>query len=118
MIADSHCHLDYDILYNELEAVINRASRNNVKLLLTICTTFESFKKIKFIVDKYSNIFGTFGIHPHESKNFINIDSDLIVKHKKTPPNRLEGGGKQNTLFVIRDDYPVMVIPPAAPVIP
>ena len=82
MIADSHCHLDYDILYNELEDVITRASRNNVKLLLTICTTFESFKKIKFIVDKYSNIFGTFGIHPHESKNFININSDLIVKHK------------------------------------
>ena len=82
MIADSHCHLDYYILSNELEAVINRASRNNVKLLLTICTTFESFKKIKFIVDKYSNIFGTFGIHPHESKNFININSDLIVKHK------------------------------------
>ena len=82
MIADSHCHLDYDTLYNELDAVINRASRNNVKLLLTICTTLESFKKIKIIVDKYLNIFGTFGIHPHESKNFININSDLIVKHK------------------------------------
>ena len=82
MIADSHCHLDYDILYNELDAVINRASRNNVKLLLTICTTLESFKKIKIIVDKYLNIFGTFGIHPHESRNFININSDLIVKHK------------------------------------
>ena len=83
MIADSHCHLDFDILYNELDNVINRASKNNVKLLLTICTTLESFKKIKLIVDKYSNIFGTFGIHPHESKNFININSDIIVKHKK-----------------------------------
>ena len=50
MIADSHCHLDYPNLYNELDDVVNRAIKNDVKLLLTICTTVESFKRIKFIV--------------------------------------------------------------------
>jgi len=53
MIADSHCHLDYPNLYNELDDVVNRAIKNDVKLLLTICTTVESFKRIKLIVDKY-----------------------------------------------------------------
>ena len=47
MITDSHCHLDYSILYENLENVINRATKNNVKLLLTICTTLESYNKIK-----------------------------------------------------------------------
>ena len=47
MIADSHCHLDYPNLYNELDDVVNRAIKNDVKLLLTICTTVESFKRIK-----------------------------------------------------------------------
>ena len=82
MITDSHCHLDYSILYNELEGVVNRAIKNDVKILLSICTTLESFKKIKLIVNRYNNIYGTFGIHPHEAKNFENINSDLIINYK------------------------------------
>ena len=82
MITDSHCHLDYSILYNELEDVVNRAIKNDVTILLSICTTLESFKKIKLIVNRYNNIYGTFGIHPHEVKNFENINSDLIINYK------------------------------------
>ncbi len=82
MIADSHCHLDYPNLYNELDDVVNRAIKNDVKLLLTICTTVESFKRIKLIVDKYKNIYGTFGIHPHETKNFKNMTDALIIDYK------------------------------------
>ena len=82
MIVDSHCHLDYPNLYNELDNVVNRAIKNDVKLLLTICTTVESFKRIKLIVDKYKNIYGTFGIHPHETKNFKNMTDALIIRYK------------------------------------
>ena len=82
MIADSHCHLDYPNLYNQLDEVVKRANHNNVKYLLTICTTLESFEKIKLIVEKYKNIYGTFGIHPHEAKNYTNIDSRFIFKLK------------------------------------
>ena len=69
MIVDTHCHLDYPSLYDELDNVVNRALKNDVKYLLTICTTLESFEKIKLIVNNYNNIFGTFGIHPHETEN-------------------------------------------------
>jgi len=83
MIIDSHCHLDYPNLYSKLDEVIKRAQLNKVNHLLTICTTLESFEKIKIIINKYENIFGTFGIHPHETKNFMNVDRDFILKHKK-----------------------------------
>ena len=87
MITDSHCHLDYSSLYNQLDDVVRRAEYNQVKYLLTICTTLESFEKIKLIVEKYKNIYGTFGIHPHESKKYTNVDSkfifDLKNKYKK-----------------------------------
>ena len=87
MIIDSHCHLDYPNLYNRLDDVISRAQSKQVKYLLTICTTLESFEKIKIIVEKYKNIYGTFGIHPHESKKYANISSKYISnlkkKHKK-----------------------------------
>ena len=83
MIADSHCHLDYSQLYDQLDDVVKRAEYNDVKYLLTICTTLKSFEKIKIIIQKYINIYGTFGIHPHESKNHINVDSEFILKLKK-----------------------------------
>ena len=82
MITDSHCHLDYSNLYNQLDDVVRRAEYNQVKYLLTICTTLESFEKIKLIVKKYKNIYGTFGIHPHESKKYTSIDSKFIFKLK------------------------------------
>ena len=83
MIVDSHCHLDYDKIYVQLDNIINRAIKNNVKVLLTICTTLESFQKIKLIIDKYNNIYGTFGIHPHESKKYTNVDLKFITDIKK-----------------------------------
>jgi len=82
MIIDSHCHLDYPDLYDQLENVIKRAKNNQVDKLLTICTTLNSFEKIKSIIEKYKNIYGTFGIHPHEVKNFINVNFDYIIKAK------------------------------------
>ena len=83
MIIDSHCHLDYSNLYNNLDAVVKRAEQNLVKYLLTICTTLDSFEKIKLILKKYENIYGTFGIHPHETNNYSNIDSKYISILKK-----------------------------------
>ena len=87
MITDSHCHLDYSELYDQLDIVIKRAESNQVKYLLTICTTPDSFEKIKLIIKKYKNIYGTFGIHPHESKKYSHVDSkyilNLIQKYKK-----------------------------------
>jgi TatD DNase family protein len=83
MIADSHCHLDFSNLYNELDEVVKRAQVNKVKYLLTICTTLESFEKIKLIIKKYKDIYGTLGIHPHETEKYTNVDSKFIAKLKK-----------------------------------
>ena len=83
MIIDSHCHLDYSSLYDQLGDVIRRAEYNQVKCLLTICTTLESFERIKLIIRKYKNIYGTFGIHPHETKKFTNVDLKFILDLKR-----------------------------------
>jgi len=83
MIVDSHCHLDCSNLYEQLDDVIERARLNQVSHLLTICTTLKSFEKIKLIINKYKNVYGTFGIHPHETKDFIHIDKDYILNSKK-----------------------------------
>ena len=63
---DSHCHLDYEPLSSNLSQIIKRSKDVGIKKILTICTTLDSFTKIKEIVKLDEIVFGTFGIHPHE----------------------------------------------------
>ena len=44
---DSHCHLDHEPLLENLSDIIKRSKDVGIEKLLTICTTFESFIKIK-----------------------------------------------------------------------
>ena len=75
---DSHCHLDHEPLFSNLDIIINRSKAVGIKKILTICTTIDSFLKIKEIVKKDEIIFGTYGIHPHEAKS-NKVTCDLII---------------------------------------
>jgi len=79
MIIDSHCHLEYEPMCSNLKEVINRAVENNVKYFLSISTTDQSYEKILKIVKNYKNVYGTYGIHPHETKNYVDLSSEQII---------------------------------------
>jgi len=79
---DSHCHLDHEPLFSNIDEILKRSKEVGIKKLLTICTTVKSFNKIKELVKKDKIIFGTYGIHPHEAKNDI-LTSDLIINEIK-----------------------------------
>ena len=77
---DSHCHLDHEPLFNNIDEVIKRSKEIGINKLLTICTTFESFEKIKFLIEKDLIIYGTFGIHPHETETNV-VNKETIIKN-------------------------------------
>ena len=83
---DSHCHLDHEPLFENINDVIKRSKDIGIKKLLTISTTLASFDKIKDLVNVDPMIFGTFGIHPHETEaNYVNKESlvNTVNKFKK-----------------------------------
>jgi len=75
---DSHCHLDHEPLFNNLDDILKRSKSVGIEKLLTICTTLKSFEIIKQLVMRDDIIYGTYGIHPHESKN-DKVNSRLII---------------------------------------
>ena len=77
---DSHCHLDHEPLLSDLSNVIKRSKDIGIKKLLTISTSLESFSRIKNIIDKDEMIYGTIGIHPHETNENL-ISAENIVKN-------------------------------------
>ena len=80
---DSHCHLDHEPLLDNLDVIIQRSKEAGLTKLLTICTTFESYKNILNIIQKDEMIYGTFGIHPHETNNNIVNQEDIIKNINK-----------------------------------
>ena len=77
---DSHCHLDHEPLLGDLLNVIKRSKEVGIKKLLTISTSFESFDRIKKIIQEDEMIYGTIGIHPHETTQ-NKITSNTIIKN-------------------------------------
>jgi len=98
MIIDSHCHLEYEPMSFDLEEILQRAAKNNVKYLLSISTTDDSYEKILKIVDNYKNVFGTYGIHPHETKNYTSLTSEQIINKAKIN-NKIIGIGETGLDF-------------------
>jgi len=76
---DSHCHLDHEPLHENLLDVVCRSKVVGITKLLTICTTLDSFENIKAIVKKDQMIYGTYGIHPHETDS-NQVDKQTIIK--------------------------------------
>ena len=76
---DSHCHLDHEPLFENIYDVIKRSKETGLQKLLTISTTLSSFDKIKNLVHMDPMIFGTFGIHPHETEN-NQVNKETLVK--------------------------------------
>ena len=94
---DSHCHLDHELLLNNINEVLKRSKDVGIKKLLTICTTLKGFNNIKNILTIDKIIYGTFGIHPHETDN-DNISKNIIVENIKKNP-KLIGIGETGLDF-------------------
>ena len=79
---DSHCHLDHEPLFSNISEVIKRSKEIGLKKILTISTSLESFENIKKIIDIDEMIYGTIGLHPHETSNNT-MNTDYIVEHAR-----------------------------------
>jgi len=94
---DSHCHLDHESLLSDLSNIIKRSKEVGIQKILTISTTLESFKKISEIIRIDEMIYGTIGIHPHDSEDYQITSEYIVEKLKKNP--RIIGIGETGLDF-------------------
>ena len=79
---DSHCHLDHEPLFSNINEIINRSKKTVIKKILTISTNFKSFENIKNIIQIDDIIYGSIGVHPHETSNDL-MKTDFIIEQAK-----------------------------------
>ncbi len=80
-LIDSHCHLNMKEFHHDLDQVIDNAKNNGIKYLHTICTKMSDYPDIIKIIEKHDNIYGSFGIHPHEANEYIDLNIEDIIKY-------------------------------------
>ena len=68
-IIDSHAHLDYPKIIEQLDDVIKRANEAGVKKIISIGVKLSKSKNVQAISEKYEDIFFSAGIHPHEASS-------------------------------------------------
>lgn len=74
---DVHTHLG--MIKSPSKEVVERALEKGVERLITIGTCPEDHKEVVRFVEESASIFGTLGIHPHDSKTF-NKEVEAFMK--------------------------------------
>jgi TatD DNase family protein len=64
MFTDSHCHLSYPSLVDNLPAIRTAMAEAQVTRALCICTTLEEFADVHALATGYDNFWATVGVHP------------------------------------------------------
>ena len=64
MFTDSHCHLNYPALAQNLAEIRAAMAQAQVDRALCICTTMEEFPDVHALATGYDNFWCTVGVHP------------------------------------------------------
>ena len=77
MLTDTHCHLFYDQLKDDLCGVLERAKEQGVGRFICVATNISDSYECLEISKVYKNVYASAGIHPHDAKD---ASSDFIDK--------------------------------------
>ena len=75
MLTDSHCHLFYDEIFQDIDNILIRSKNLGVNRFICVGTNINDSLLSLDISEKFENIYCSAGIHPHDSQN---VDKDYI----------------------------------------
>jgi TatD DNase family protein len=78
-LVDSHCHLNFEPMDQQLDQVLQRAKENHVDFMLCVSVNLEHYPEVLAIAEQHSNIFASVGVHPNEQSG-ADPDSGQLVK--------------------------------------
>lgn len=85
LVVDSHCHLDFDGMEEDLPAVLARAEAAGVGLMVSISSRVRSFENLRRIAEENTNVFFTVGTHPHNAHEELGITADELIALAQHP---------------------------------
>ena len=76
-IIETHCHLDY-LEGDALETALQAAREVNVERIITIAVSPDNLEKVMALAQRYPQVWGTQGIHPHDANDYSDaVDAQI-----------------------------------------
>jgi TatD DNase family protein len=82
MFTDSHCHLNFPELVENLDSIRADMAAAQVSRALVISTTLESFPDVHALATQYDNFWATVGVHPDNEGVQEPTLNDLLERAK------------------------------------
>jgi TatD DNase family protein len=83
-LIDTHCHLTFDGLIQDIDGVVARSKAAGVTGWLTVGTDMQENQKAIELTEKYDNMYAAVGLHPHDAKN---VTDDTLTRLKELARN-------------------------------
>ncbi|HLQ26962.1 MAG TPA: TatD family hydrolase [Acidiferrobacterales bacterium] len=65
-LVDSHCHINFSPLGEQLPQVLQNAKNNSVEYMLCVSVNLEDFPQVHALAGNFPHIFASVGVHPNE----------------------------------------------------
>ena len=84
-LIDTHCHLTFDPLADDVDGVIRRSVEAGVDGFITVATEPADMRNALAIAEAHENVWASIGFHPHNAKDVS--DNDLATMERLAREN-------------------------------
>ncbi|WP_423142537.1 TatD family hydrolase [Parablastomonas sp. CN1-191] len=85
MLIDSHCHLEYEGLVEDQQAVLARARLAGVGGFLSISTRRREWGRVVATAERETDVWASVGIHPHEADAHTDMGKSELLAAAEHP---------------------------------
>lgn len=84
-LIDTHCHLTFEPLVDDVPAVLERSMAAGVTEWITVGTSVEDSGRAVELTGRHDNLYATVGIHPHDAKDATGDALDKLRQLARRP---------------------------------
>lgn len=85
MLIDSHCHLEYEGLAEDRQAVLERARAAGIGGFLNISTRRREWDSVIRTAAQENDVWASIGIHPHEADQHADLGEGALLEAARHP---------------------------------
>jgi TatD DNase family protein len=83
-LIDTHCHLTFEPLADDVEGVLERSKSAGVTSWITVGTDAQHNRKAVDLANRFENMYATVGVHPHDAKD---VTGQIVAELKELARN-------------------------------
>ena len=82
MYIDSHCHINFPELNNNIDNVLSNMKDNSISHALCVSVTLDNYQSVLKLAEAHNHIFASVGVHP-DYEDIDEPDVEILTRHAK-----------------------------------